>query len=268
LSGRSGLRALLRDLREAWALLVLAVRVRREPEPYARRVASGVVDHLAEFGVALPGAISLDAGCGAGALVDAVADRGARSFGLDVADFRAPAMGRGPFVIGTGELLPFRDGAFDIVLSSNVLEHVPSAERTIDELVRVCRGGGTIYLSWTNWYSPLGGHEFSPFHYLGEDLGVRVYRRIWRRPPRWNIPGKTLFKVHIEPVLAHLRSRRDVAVVEMAPRYWRSLRFIARLRGVREVAMWNCVFILRRLETKSPGPPSAGPIERDAPSQR
>ena len=32
----------------------------------------------------------------------------------------------------------------------------------IGEMIRVTRPGGLIYLSFTNWYSPWGGHEMSP----------------------------------------------------------------------------------------------------------
>jgi len=35
-------------------------------------------------------------------------------------------------------------------------------------------------------------------------------------------------------------------VLDVAPRYWPSLRILARIPGVREVAMWNCVILMRR----------------------
>lgn len=46
-----------------------------------------------------------------------------------------------PFVAGDVERLPFRDGSFDYVILSHVLEHLPDPERAISELQRVARRG-------------------------------------------------------------------------------------------------------------------------------
>ncbi len=51
---------------------------------------------------------------------------------------------------GDAEDLPYADGAFDVVLSSVGVMFAPRHQQTADELVRVCRPGGTIGLiSWT-----------------------------------------------------------------------------------------------------------------------
>jgi ubiquinone/menaquinone biosynthesis C-methylase UbiE len=51
---------------------------------------------------------------------------------------------------GDAEALPYADGAFDVVLSSVGVMFAPRHQQTADELVRVCRPGGTIGLiSWT-----------------------------------------------------------------------------------------------------------------------
>jgi ubiquinone/menaquinone biosynthesis C-methylase UbiE len=48
------------------------------------------------------------------------------------------------------EALPHRDGTFDVVLSCVGVMFAPYHQRAADELVRVCRPGGTIgLLSWT-----------------------------------------------------------------------------------------------------------------------
>ena len=48
------------------------------------------------------------------------------------------------------EALPYGDGAFDVVLSCVGVMFAPHHQRAADELVRVCRPGGTIgLLSWT-----------------------------------------------------------------------------------------------------------------------
>ena len=51
---------------------------------------------------------------------------------------------------GDAEALPYADGAFDVVLSCVGVMFAPHHQRAADELVRVCRPGGTIgLLSWT-----------------------------------------------------------------------------------------------------------------------
>ncbi len=51
---------------------------------------------------------------------------------------------------GDAEALPYADGAFDVVLSCVGVMFAPHHQQAADELVRVCRPGGTIgLLSWT-----------------------------------------------------------------------------------------------------------------------
>ena len=51
---------------------------------------------------------------------------------------------------GDAEALPYGDGAFDVVLSCVGVMFAPHHQQAADELVRVCRPGGTIgLLSWT-----------------------------------------------------------------------------------------------------------------------
>jgi SAM-dependent methyltransferase len=227
-----------------WRILRLALAARRDPLPYARATGDLVVRYLRARGVSVRGRW-LDVGAGHGALSLSLRAAGGVPVSLDVADRRIPGGRHAPFVIGLGERLPFADRAFDGVISSNVLEHAPDTHAMVRELVRVCRPEGFIYLSWTNWYSPLGGHEWSPFHYLGPALGPRAYRAVRGKEPPWNLPGRTLFPVHIGPTLRGLR-HLDVEVLDVAPRYWPAFRFLAAIPGLREVAMWNCVVLMRR----------------------
>jgi SAM-dependent methyltransferase len=43
--------------------------------------------------------------------------------------------------------LPFKDGAFDKIICSEVLEHIPEDKRTVEELIRVLSKDGTIGIS-------------------------------------------------------------------------------------------------------------------------
>ena len=50
-------------------------------------------------------------------------------------------------VIARGEQLPLREGQFDVVLCTQVLEYVPEFRQVIDEIYRVLKPGGALLLS-------------------------------------------------------------------------------------------------------------------------
>jgi ubiquinone/menaquinone biosynthesis C-methylase UbiE len=57
-----------------------------------------------------------------------------------------------------GESLPFPDGRFDIVYSSNVLEHTDDPARVLAEAVRVLKPGGIAQFVCPNYRSYFDGH--------------------------------------------------------------------------------------------------------------
>lgn len=57
-----------------------------------------------------------------------------------------------------GRHMPFDDGAFDIVMSNAVLEHVEDLDSLFREARRVTRPDGIAYHLWHNFYSFSGGH--------------------------------------------------------------------------------------------------------------
>ena len=106
-----------------------------------------------------PGARVLDVAAGAGNVaIAAAAGAGADVVALDVTPEllqagRRVAERRGvtlDWVEGDAAQLPFEDATFDTVLSCVGVMFVPDHQRAADELLRVCRRGGTIgLLSWT-----------------------------------------------------------------------------------------------------------------------
>jgi arabinofuranan 3-O-arabinosyltransferase len=152
----------------------------------------------------------------------------------------------GRTVAGDGNRMPLPDGVADVTFSSNVLEHVPDPSRFIDEMVRVTRPGGTIYLSFTAWWSPWGGHETAPWHYLGGHRAARRYERRNGRPPG-NRYGTSLFACHVGTVLRLTRSHPGVDVVDALPRYYPDwMRWVIHVPALREIVTWNLLVILRR----------------------
>ena len=93
---------------------------------------------------ARPVASALDVGCGDGALAeDLHAHTGARVTAVDLAATRvAFARSRSPhasFSQASVYALPFADGAFDLVVCTDLLEHLDDPRRAMQELVRVSK---------------------------------------------------------------------------------------------------------------------------------
>lgn len=73
-----------------------------------------------------------------------------------------------PDVVGSVEALPFADETFDVVLSTQVLEHVPEPERALAEAVRVLKRGGRIILTVPGvWPTHEAPHDFWRFTRFG-----------------------------------------------------------------------------------------------------
>jgi 2-polyprenyl-3-methyl-5-hydroxy-6-metoxy-1,4-benzoquinol methylase len=95
----------------------------------------------------------LDAGCGTGIFSAAAVERGAEVTSLDVGEAllsRVAAKCESRRVVGDVTALPFADESFDVVLCTEVIEHVREPRRAIGELVRVLRPTGQLVLTTPN----------------------------------------------------------------------------------------------------------------------
>lgn len=65
-----------------------------------------------------------------------------------------------------GKVIPFLDQAFDVVLCTEVLEHVANPEEMIREIYRVLKNGGTgiVTIPWSArfHYQPHDYHRYTP----------------------------------------------------------------------------------------------------------
>jgi ubiquinone biosynthesis O-methyltransferase len=104
------------------------------------------------------GAAVLDLGCGGGFMAVALAERGAKVTGIDPSESAVGAARRHAkengldinYQISGGESLPFADGAFDIVVCVDVLEHVEDLQRVLSEVRRVLRPDGIFLFDTIN----------------------------------------------------------------------------------------------------------------------
>lgn len=92
----------------------------------------------------------LEVGCASGALLQHLARQGFTNlWGVDISEEavrRARDRGLARVAIADAVALPFESGTFDIVVSSDVLEHIPNDEGAVKEWARVLKPGGTLFL--------------------------------------------------------------------------------------------------------------------------
>lgn len=72
-------------------------------------------------------------------------------------------------VIGDALNLPFCNNSFDTVLSTEVLEHVPTPSKMLSEIFRVLKPGGNLILT-TPFFWPLHEEPYDYFRYTSHGL--------------------------------------------------------------------------------------------------
>ncbi|UYQ60783.1 class I SAM-dependent methyltransferase [Streptomyces peucetius] len=233
------------SLRRSLALFRAFMREQADPAGAYALLARDAADQIERY-MKLDGRVVVDVGGGSGYFTREFRQRGARGylFEPDLAELDAKP-GEGT-VLADGYLLPLATGTADVCFSSNVLEHVADPRTFLSEMVRVTRPGGLIYVSFTNWLSPWGGHEWAPWHYLGAERARTRFERRTGRAAKHRL-GENLFAIGVGPTLRHVRARGDVDVVSARSRYWPVLpEVVPRVPGLREFATWNLLLILRR----------------------
>ena len=136
----------------------------------------------------------LDLGCGFGRHAYEAARRGAHVIALDAGEDEVNGVaGTFAAMVEQGELspdttkvgvvqgdalhLPFADGAFDRVLCSEVLEHIPNDLGAMAELARVLRPGGTMAITIPRFGPELINWALSDEYHMVPGGHVRIYRR-------------------------------------------------------------------------------------------
>ncbi|MGE9807694.1 class I SAM-dependent methyltransferase [Janibacter sp. G1551] len=216
-----------------------------DPERFYTDVADDTITLITRH-EALDGRTVLDVGAGQEQFGRRFVDRGARYVAVDLErESLDPGPGHGA-VVGRGEHLPFPDASFDIVMSNNVMEHVTQPGVLGAEMLRVVKPGGLVFISYTVWASPWGGHETSPWHLLGGHRARRRYERVHGHPPK-NRFGETMHAATAAGGLRWARRQEGAVLVEAAPRYhpdWADP--LLKVPGLREVLSWNLMLVLRR----------------------
>jgi ubiquinone/menaquinone biosynthesis C-methylase UbiE len=111
---------------------------------------------------------TLEVACGRGGFVRKLSRTSAFSCGVDFSyaavsissqRWRESNHTPAPFIQGDAQALPFPDESFDVLVSCETIERLPSPEVAVREFYRVTRPGGLLYLTTPNYFNFMGLYE-------------------------------------------------------------------------------------------------------------
>ncbi len=204
---------------------------------------------------ALIGATCLDLGCGVGALTtDLVRLGSARAVGIDpdsdrIRIARTAAMLFHPELIDRVEYMAARIqelegvGVFDVIVSRDTIEHIHDLPEVLEEVGRLLRSDGRLYLGFGPLYrSPFGDHGL---------LGLRIpWAHLLVAPlpdaPRFgNWPSRRRIEL-LDVELNGLTLDEIQAIVDRSPLRFESIRVnVSRHPGMRLLSFFRRVPALR-----------------------
>ena len=132
-----------------------------------------LVEYLCSHKVQIKNQLVLDIGCGYGGYTISLFEAGAKAIGLDLS-IEPGLIKKGYLVSADALLTPFSPSSFDLIICASLIEHVPDPDLLIKEILRILKPGGTCYLSFPPFYTPIGGHQFSPYHLLGQRIAIKI----------------------------------------------------------------------------------------------
>jgi SAM-dependent methyltransferase len=136
--------------------------------------------HLVLEAIPTGNGLCLDLGGNKGLLRKLVKERGYSYINLDVRQFSSEE----PSLIGDAHRLPFKNGALDLVVSKDTLEHFLEPWVVVKEIHRVLKRGGR-FIIWVPWMHPFHGDDFYRYSPIGLKHLLRDFQVISFESPLW-----------------------------------------------------------------------------------
>ena len=246
------------DYVNLWRLSRRRLRSAEDYREFQAFQATLLLRYLWSFGIDIKGKCVLDLGSGIGGYSAKMARCGAKVISLDLIKPPSELVPGCASIVANALSTPLSDEGVDFVFCASLIEHVSDPGRLLAQIHRILTKGGYCYLSFPPFYYPLGGHEFSPFHYLGEYWAIQLTSR-YRRPIKWvsNIyrvsPNPQLFSEVYQDwglfKMTIVRAKQLIVfsglkIVDMSTRYLP----ISMIRWpiLREIFTWHAQFLLMK----------------------
>lgn len=201
-----------------------------------------VLDSLEKKGIRLEGMDVLEVGSGRGGYSLEFLKRGAKVTAVDITDKLFQKIKGVNFVLADASKLPFKDNTFDFTFCSSAIEHMKDQQGALKELYRVTKWDCFCYLSFPPFWSPVGAHQFKPFHYLGERAAISLSRKFYKvRSNRYNDEHGELYLTTIRKVRSMIKNAK-FAVKATSARFMPVN--VARIPVINEILTWNVEFLL------------------------
>lgn len=142
-----------------------------------------------------------------------------------------------------GENIPFNDNYYDIIYSTNVLEHVQCPEQVIKEALRVLKPGGIMQIVYPNYHSFFDGH-YGIFHppVLFKSFFPWYVKTVFNRDPSFAKTLRTELNVFwTQKTLERLKSKYDFEVLSLGEEI-----FMERMKTL-DFQAWGALKILKSI---------------------
>lgn len=135
----------------------------------------------------------LDIGTGSGHIAQLLGNKCKKVTSVNLNDERVVTEGY-EFIKVNDVYLPFENDSFDIVVSNQVIEHLPYQDIHINEIYRVLRKGGIAYVATPSKYALIEPHFKLPFLSWLPKSASNIYVKLLKKK-RWDIYPLTLGKL-------------------------------------------------------------------------
>ncbi len=159
----------------------------------------------------------LDVGTGSGHIIALIAPECQNATSINLEDERVVKEGY-RFVKVDDVRIPFADESFDVVISNQVIEHIPPQSEHLREIHRVLKKGGVAYLATPSRFTLIEPHFKLPFLSWLPKSAANAYARLFGHK-QFDIYPLTLGRVRAMTEGLFRVENMSVAVIKEPDRY-------------------------------------------------